>query len=168
VALGPKPRSYAQKTPKKMVQLALRSALSDRATGGKVAVVDRWAFDVPKTKDAVAALSALGLKGRVLLVLGAEDGYADRSFGNLAEVQTILVTELNAYDILCNDWIVFTDATLPGGAAPGGDTASPATAAKSDTAKADIAKSDTAAKSAAEAETEPEAGADTATEGSDS
>jgi large subunit ribosomal protein L4 len=191
VALGPKPRSYAQKTPKKMVQLALRSALSDRATGGKIVVVDRWTFDVPKTKDALAALSALGLKGRVLLVLGAEDGYADRSFGNLGEVQTILVSELNAYDILCNDWIVFTDATLPGGAAPVDEEASgsPATAAKA-AAPADAATSeaaaepDTAAKAAAESDTAAEAaasttagatdtaeaqtGADAATEGSDS
>ncbi|MDQ1361610.1 MAG: large subunit ribosomal protein, partial [Acidimicrobiaceae bacterium] len=118
VALGPKPRSYAQKTPKKMVQLALRSALSDRASGGKVAVIDQWTFDVPRTKDAVAALGALGLKGRILVVLGVDDGYADRSFGNLTDIQTIMITELNAYDILCNDWIVFTDATLPGGAAP--------------------------------------------------
>ena len=115
VALGPKPRSYAQKTPKKMVQLALRSALSDRALGDKVVVVDRWTFEVPRTKDAVAALSALGLKGRILVVLGAEDGYADRSFGNLTDIQTIMSSELNAYDVLCNDWVVFTDGTLPGG-----------------------------------------------------
>src|SRR5438094_10441062 len=63
VALGPKPRSYAQKTPKKMVQLALRSALSDRAAEGQVAVVDAWDFDEPKTRRGVAALDALGLKG---------------------------------------------------------------------------------------------------------
>src|SRR4051795_3027381 len=53
VALGPKPRSYKQKTPKKMIQLALRSALSDRASEGKVAVVESWSFSGPKTKDAV-------------------------------------------------------------------------------------------------------------------
>lgn len=115
VALGPKPRSYAQKTPKKMIQLALKSALSDRASQGRVALVDSWAFDLPRTKDAVAALHALGLGGRVLVVLGEEDGYADRSFGNLPEIQTMVVGELNAYDILVNDWVVFTDATLPGG-----------------------------------------------------
>jgi large subunit ribosomal protein L4 len=115
VALGPKPRSYAQKTPKKMIQLALRSALSDRASQGRVAVVDAWSFDVPSTKAAIAALEALEVTGRVLVVLGDEDGYADRSFGNLPEVQTIMSGELNTYDILVNDWIVFTDATLPGG-----------------------------------------------------
>jgi large subunit ribosomal protein L4 len=116
VALGPKPRSYAQKTPKKMIQLALRSALSDRAAQGRVAMVDEWPFDVPSTKAAVASLEALGLSGRVLVVLGDEDGYADRSFGNLPHVQTMVAGELNAYDILVNDWVVFTDETLPGGA----------------------------------------------------
>jgi large subunit ribosomal protein L4 len=115
VALGPKPRSYAQKTPKKMIQLALRSALSDRAALGRVVVVDAWPFEVPSTKAAVASLQALGLSGRVLVVLGDEDGYADRSFGNLPEVQTMVAGELNAYDILVNDWVVFTDETLPGG-----------------------------------------------------
>src|SRR5438270_10392866 len=63
VALGPKPRSYAQKTPKKMVQLALCSALSDRAADGKVVVLDEWAFETPKTKDALAVLDALDVTG---------------------------------------------------------------------------------------------------------
>jgi large subunit ribosomal protein L4 len=149
VALGPKPRSYAQKTPKKMVQLALRSALSDRASSGKVAVIDQWTFDVPRTKDAVAALGALGLKGRILVVLGIDDGYADRSFGNLTDIQTIMITELNAYDILCNDWIVFTDATLPGSAAPEADSSTEAAAPVADSAPADAVE----AAPAADAET---------------
>jgi large subunit ribosomal protein L4 len=119
VALGPKPRSYAQKTPKKMIQLALRSALSDRAAQERVVLIDRWSFDTPSTKDGLAALEAIGVAGRVLVVLGDEDGYADRSFGNLPEVQTIMAGELNAYDILVNDWIVFTDQTLPGQSQPG-------------------------------------------------
>ena len=76
VALGPKPRSYAQRTPKKMVRLALRSALSDRAAEGKVLVVDSWSFDAPSTKAAKAALAALGVEGRVLVVLSAEDAVA--------------------------------------------------------------------------------------------
>lgn len=113
VALGPKPRSFAQRTPKKMVQLALRSALSDRAAEGRVALVDGWPFEAPSTKAAVAALGDLGLSGRVLVVLGADDGYAERSFANLPEVQTLPVGELNAYDILVNERVVFTDATLP-------------------------------------------------------
>lgn len=115
IALGPKPRSYRQHTPKKMVRLALRSALSDRAGDGRVALVDRWGWEAPKTKAAVAALGALGLGGRVLVVLGADDAVAERSFGNLPEVQTVLAGELSAYDVLRNDWVVFTDETLPGG-----------------------------------------------------
>ncbi len=114
VALGPKPRSYAQRTPKKMIRLALRSALSDRANDNKVLVVDGWTFDAPKTSDAVAALGAIGAtEGKVLVVLGSEDVNAERSFRNLTRVQVIRQGELNAYDVLCNEWIVFTKATLP-------------------------------------------------------
>ena len=114
VALGPKPRKYGQKTPKKMIKLALRSALSDRAAEGKVVVIDAWNFDKPKTKDAIAVLSALGVTGRTLVVVGNDDDVAIRSFLNLPEVQLIEINELNAYDILCNDFIVFSQATLPG------------------------------------------------------
>ena len=116
VALGPKPRKYDQKTPKKMVRLALRSALSDRAAEGKVLVVDSWGWDAPKTKDAKSALAALGTEGRVLVVLTDRDGVAARSFRNLPEVQVIAVGELNAYDVLVNDYIVFSQATLPSSA----------------------------------------------------
>jgi large subunit ribosomal protein L4 len=114
VALGPKPRSYRQRTPKKMIRHALVCALSDRAAEGRVAVVDEWSFPAPKTKDAVAALDALGLDGRVLVVLGPDDGIPDRSFANLPAIQTVQRAELNAYDVLRSDWVVFTDDTLPG------------------------------------------------------
>ncbi len=113
VALGPKPRRYRQRTPKKMVQLALRSALSDRAAENRVMVVDSWAFTAPKTREARACLDTLGLTGKVLIVLGAEEEYAAKSFRNLPKVQLVKSSELNAYDILCNDWVVFTRATLP-------------------------------------------------------
>ena len=113
VALGPKPRSYSQKTPKKMVRLALRSALSDRAADGKVLVVDSWGWDAPKTKDAKAALTALGVEGRALVVLGPDDAVAARSFRHLPEVHIITPGELNAYDVLVSDFVVFTKATLP-------------------------------------------------------
>jgi large subunit ribosomal protein L4 len=125
VAMGPKPRDYSQKTPKKMVQLALRSALSDRAAEGKIAVVDAWDFSAPKTRDAVEALEALGLTGKVLVVLDHDDVTAAKSFRNLPRAHPILASELNAYDILCSDWVVFTRATLPGGS----QTATPAAAA---------------------------------------
>jgi large subunit ribosomal protein L4 len=116
VALGPKPRSYKQRTPRKMIQLALRSALSDRASEGKVAVVEEWPWTAPKTADARTAIKALGLdETKALLVLDVEmDEAAYRSFRNLPDVQLILAGELNAYDVLCNDWVVFTRATLPG------------------------------------------------------
>lgn len=116
IALGPKPRKYDQKTPKKMIKLALRSALSDRAAEGKVTVVDAWDWETPKTKDAKAALAALGLEGRILVVLGRDESVAARAFRNLPEVQLIAVGELNAYDVLVNDHIVFSQATLPSSA----------------------------------------------------
>lgn len=138
VALGPKPRSYRQKTPKKMIRLALRSALSDRAAEGKVALVDTWGFEEPKTKAAVAALDALALDGRVLVVLDHEDVVAERSFGNLPRVQVLLAGELNAYDVLRSDWVVFTDETLPGGVTEAeGSTPRPAPARKADEAAAE-------------------------------
>jgi large subunit ribosomal protein L4 len=124
VALGPKPRSYRQRTPKKMVRLALHSALSDRAAEERVALVDAWAFDGPKTKEARGALDALGLSGKVLVVLNPDDLDAAFSFRNLADVRIIAASELNTYDVLRHDWVVFTDATLPGGA--GETTAAPA------------------------------------------
>jgi large subunit ribosomal protein L4 len=154
VALGPKPRSYAQKTPKKMIQLALRSALSDRASQGRVALIDSWSFEVPSTKAALAALKALGLTGRVLVVLGEEDGFADRSFGNLPEIQTMVAGELNAYDILVNDWVVFTDETLPGGS-------DAATEATEDSSPAPAATDGPATEAAADAEAETKSDATT-------
>jgi large subunit ribosomal protein L4 len=114
VALGPKPRSYAQRTPKKMIRLALHSALSDRHAEGKILVVEGWGFDAPKTRDAKAALAALGIDGKALVVVNRDDEAAILSFRNLPEVQLIETAELNAYDVLCNEWIVFTQATLPG------------------------------------------------------
>jgi large subunit ribosomal protein L4 len=115
VALGPKPRSYAQKTPKKMVRLALTSALSDRANEGNVVVVDEWQFaDKPSTRGAKAALAALGLTGKkVLVVCGPDDLNVALSFRNLDECHPILATELNAYDVLISDVVLFTRSTLP-------------------------------------------------------
>jgi len=114
IALGPKPRSYEQRTPKKMVRLALYSALSDRAQLNQIVLLDSFsAWSEPKTKDAVALLETLGLHGKVLVVLARDDETALRSFRNLMNVKTIDVGELNTYDVLDSDWVVFTDATLP-------------------------------------------------------
>ena len=117
VALGPKPRKYGQKTPKKMIGLALRSALSDRANEGRIVVVDAWGFDTPSTKAAKAALADLGIQGKALVVVDRDDAAAALSFRNLVEVQLVSPAELNAYDVLCNEYIVFTQATLPAAAA---------------------------------------------------
>jgi large subunit ribosomal protein L4 len=97
-----------------MVRLALYSALSDRAADERIVLIDRWPWELPKTKDALAALDALDLGGRVLAVLSHDDVVADRSFSNLSEVDTVLSSELCAYDVLRSDWVVFTDRTLPG------------------------------------------------------
>jgi large subunit ribosomal protein L4 len=114
IALGPKPRKYDQKTPKKMIRLALYSALSDRASLERVCVIDSFAaWEAPKTKDALSALSALGLDGKILVVLGRDDAVAFHSFRNLSNVKTIDAGEINAYDVLDCDWVLFTDATLP-------------------------------------------------------
>ncbi|MCJ7439410.1 MAG: 50S ribosomal protein L4 [Acidimicrobiia bacterium] len=119
VAHGPKPRDYSQRTPKKMVRAALRSALSDRAGEGRVKVVDSWGIDEPRTKQAIVVLESLGLrpKGerapRVLIVLDRGEHAVWKSFRNLGtRIQIVLPDELNPYDILVNDWIVFSQSTL--------------------------------------------------------
>ena len=113
IALGPKPRKYGVRTPKKMVALALRSALSDRAAQGRVAVVDQWSFEVPSTKLAAALLESLGVEGTAMVVVERRDDVAAKSFRNLAHVQVVTTSELNAYDVLCNEWLVFSQASLP-------------------------------------------------------
>jgi large subunit ribosomal protein L4 len=114
VAFAPKPRSYAQRTPKKMIRLALRSALSDRASESKVALIDAFGWETPRTKDAVELFAALGLEGTVLVVLSRTDTVAAKSLRNLMGAHSVDAGELNAYDVLAHDWILFTDETLPG------------------------------------------------------
>ena len=135
VALGPKPRSYAQRTPKKMVHLALLSALSDRAEIGRICVVDDWKIEEPSTRDAATIVRRLKLDGLVLVVLDREELDVERSFANLQKVQTTTFTGLIAHDILRADWLVFSDRTLPtassGAPVTGGDEA------EADTVEAD-------------------------------
>jgi large subunit ribosomal protein L4 len=113
VALGPKPRSYVQRTPRKMVRLALLSALSDRADIGQIVVVDDWKIQGPKTKDAATLVRKLKLNGSVLIVLGQDELDVERSFANLPLVQTTTFGELSAHDVIRADWLVFSDRTLP-------------------------------------------------------
>jgi large subunit ribosomal protein L4 len=82
---------------------ALRSALTDRANNDLVTVVRASSFDAPRTKDAVTALSALGLEGKVLVVLAERDEATMRSFRNLPNVHTLVVDQLNTHDVLVSD-----------------------------------------------------------------
>ena len=120
VALGPKPRSYAQRTPKKMIRQALYQALSDRASDNKIIVIDDWSFDAPSTKEAVKFLASVGVEGRVLVVIDSGVTAAVRSFRNLGLVHVCEPRELNAYDVLVSDYVVFAKADLPS-AAPRAD-----------------------------------------------
>ncbi len=113
IAHGPKPRDYAERTNKKMKRLALRSALSDRAAEGKVIVVEDWNFDAPSTKQAVKTLGELGAEGKVLVVVDREDTNAVKSFANLPEAHVLQADQLNTYDVLVNDCVVFSQQTLP-------------------------------------------------------
>ena len=112
VAHGPKPRSYAKRTPKKMKRLALRSALSARAAADAVLVVDSFDWEAPKTKSATALLDAMGIGGKALFVLSPSDRIAERSVRNLPQVNVLTVGQLNTYDVLWADAVVFTGDTI--------------------------------------------------------
>ena len=116
---GPQPRSYVQRTPKKMKAAALRGALSDRAANGRVAVVSGFVDgDQPRTRDAMAVLrTAIGLQAaklsaRVLVVAQAEDEVTWKSLRNAPGVRLLATGQLNTYDVLASEHIVFTEAAL--------------------------------------------------------
>lgn len=105
---GPQPRDYSQRTPKKMKAAALRGALSDRARAGRVHVVDGLVEDKPSTKTAVAALTGLTEGVRLLVVLEREDAVTWLSLRNLPNVHPVAPDQLNTYDVLLSDDVVFT------------------------------------------------------------
>ena len=110
---GPQPRSYAQRTPKKMVAAALRGALSDRVRDGKLFVVDSIVSgDLPSTKSALQALSVIGEYTSAIVVLHRDEDIAWLSLRNVPGVHAIAVDQLNAYDVLVNESVVFTTAAL--------------------------------------------------------
>ena len=105
---GPKPRDYSQRTPKKMIAAALRGALSDRARHGRIHVLSSIVTgEVPSTKAAAAAIGGLTERKRLLLVVDRADLVSQKSLGNLADVHVLVSDQLNAYDVLCADDIVF-------------------------------------------------------------
>jgi large subunit ribosomal protein L4 len=113
VVHGPTPRSYAQRTPKKMKAAALRSALSDRARGGKLHVVSGLLEgDVPSTKTASAALARIATSRHVLVVLERADTLTWKSLRNVEAVHVITPDQLNTYDVLVSDDVVFTEGAL--------------------------------------------------------
>ena len=113
---GPQPRSYVQRTPKKMKAAALRGALSDRARHGRVQVVSGFVDGAePRTKSALAVLAAATGTGRgapLLVVLRRDDELARKSLRNVAGVRVITQDQLNTYDVLAADHVVFTAEAL--------------------------------------------------------
>ena len=116
---GPQPRSYVQRTPKKMKTAALRGALSDRASNGRVAVVSQFVEgDVPSTSGALDVLrAAIGLLAekllvKVLVVTQPDDELAWKSLRNVPSVRLLAVGQLNTYDVLASEHVVFTQAAL--------------------------------------------------------
>jgi large subunit ribosomal protein L4 len=110
---GPQPRSYAQRTPKKMITAALRGALSDRAREGRVHILaELVSGDTPSTKAALGAVGAATASDKVLVVIHRDEDLAWLSLRNVAKVHAIAVDQLNAYDVLVNDEVVFTSAAL--------------------------------------------------------
>ena len=113
VVHGPQPRDYAQRTPKKMIAAALLGALSDRARGGRLHAVEAFAAgDVAKTKDAVALLAGIAPAKHFLVVLTRDDELSERAVRNIETVHVLPVDQLNAYDVLVSDDIVFSQAAL--------------------------------------------------------
>jgi len=113
VVHGPKPRDYSQRTPKKMKVAALRGALSDRARDGRIHVVTELVTgDSPSTKGAIAALSALGLEGHILIAIDRDDDVSALSLRNVPDVHLLYVDQLNTYDVLVSDQVLFTSAAL--------------------------------------------------------
>jgi large subunit ribosomal protein L4 len=114
VVHGPHPRSYVQRTPKKMKAAALRGALSDRLSHGRVLVVSGFVDgDVPRTKDAVAVLAGAVTRGeKVLVVAHRDDELTWKSLRNVPSVHVLTEDQLNTYDVLASDHVVFTEQAL--------------------------------------------------------
>ena len=110
---GPQPRSYDQRTPKKMKAAALRGALSDRARSGRVHVVSGFGIEgVPSTKTALATITKLTTRAHVLVVTQRDDEATVKSLRNVPEVHLLVADQLNTYDVLISDDVIFTEGAL--------------------------------------------------------
>jgi large subunit ribosomal protein L4 len=109
---GPVPRSYAQRTPKKMIAAALLGALSDRARGSRIFAVEAFASDAPKTSVAAAFLSTVTAGKNQLIVTAKGDELTLKAVRNIPSVHVITYDQLNAYDVLVSDDVVFTKDAL--------------------------------------------------------
>jgi large subunit ribosomal protein L4 len=113
VVHGPTPRDYAQRTPKKMKAAALRGALSDRAREGRIHIITEFVpGETPSTKAALQAIKALEVEGALLIAIDREDDNSALSLRNVPAVHVLYVDQLNTYDVLCSDQVVFTSAAL--------------------------------------------------------
>lgn len=109
---GPVPRDYAQRTPKKMVAAALRGILSDRARAGRIVVVESLVGETPSTKQAREALASVASGKRILVVVAGTEDTTVLSVRNLANAHVIEQSQLNAYDVVVSDDVVFTKAAF--------------------------------------------------------
>ena len=112
VVFGPHPRSYAQRLPRKMKQLALRGALTAKFGDDAIKVIDGFGIDAIKTKDLVGVLAAIGATGRVLLVAPGRDEKLHLSSRNLPTVEVILADSLNVVDLLKADIVLIEQPAL--------------------------------------------------------
>lgn len=175
---GPVPRSYDQRTPKKMKAAALRGALSDRVRSGRVHVVDSLVSgDSPSTKGAIAAVRELTARNRVLVVVLREDSATTRSLRNASGIETLTFDQLNTYDVLRSDDLIFTqaafDAFVAARSAEGAETIKLSAAATEVSAqdaapasKKSASKKSAAKKAPAEAADEPATSAAASDDGS--
>lgn len=112
VVFGPHPRDYSFKVNKKEIKLAIRSALSAKLADEQLIVVDKFEFEKPRTKDAVAVLKALGVEGRCTVVVNDENLNAILSFRNIETVDVITSGEENVYELLDNKYLIFEQDAL--------------------------------------------------------
>jgi large subunit ribosomal protein L4 len=159
---GPKPRDYDQRTPKKMKAAALKGALSDRARDGRIHVVEALsAGDKPSTKSAVTLLNSLSGGRRQLIVLQRDDALTWLSLRNVPNVHILAVDQLNTYDVLLSDDVIFTkgayDAFVGGEAEVVEDKPAKKAAAKKAAPKAETVQEPAEADAAAPAEDEESA-----------